>query len=219
MAQMDAPAGGGGKHKGGVRSKKMSTRVDLTPMVDLAFLLISFFMLTTTLNKPKAMQLDMPKKTNIEEEKQDVGECQVLNVLLDTLDQVWYYEGLKVAGLQKTTFASDGGIRKVILRKLKIVPNGSQVEGIAPCPPGKKWVDANHDGKKTPEEIVMGPRDAIVLIKMLPGARYKNMVDILDEMDITGCKVYAIQDPDPIEIEAIGNGGTVREFARETVTQ
>ncbi len=208
MAQMDTSSGGGhGKHKGGVRSKKMSTRVDLTPMVDLAFLLISFFMLTTTLNKPKAMELNMPKKTDTEDEKQDVGECQVLNILLDTLDQVWYYDGLKVAGLQKTTFAGDGGIRKEVLRKLKIVPTE--------CPPGKKWVDANKDKVKQPEEITMGPRDAIVLIKMLKGARYKNMIDILDEMDITGCKIYAIQDPDPIELEAISNGGTVKEFAKE----
>lgn len=211
MAQMETGDGGGGKHKGGVRSKKMSTRVDLTPMVDLAFLLISFFMLTTTLNKPKAMELNMPKKTNIEEEKQDVGECQVMNVLLDTLDQVWYYDGLKVAGLQKTTFAGDGGIRKEILRKLKAVP--------AECPPGKKWVDANKDKVKDAGEVTMGPRDAIILIKMLKGARYKNMVDILDEMDITGCKVYAIQDPDPIEVEAVSNGGVVKEFAREVVSQ
>lgn len=215
MAQMETGGGGGGKHKGGVRSKKMSTRVDLTPMVDLAFLLISFFMLTTTLNKPKAMELNMPKKSEIEEDKQDVGECQVLNVLLDTLDQVWYYEGLKVAGLQKTTFAGDGGIRKQILRKLKIVPNGSASEGIEACPPGKKWIDSNGDKVKQPEEISMGPRDAIVLIKMLKGARYKNMVDILDEMDITSCKVYAIQDPDPIEIEAVENGGTVKTFGKE----
>lgn len=210
MAQMDTSSGGGhGKHKGGVRSKKMSTRVDLTPMVDLAFLLISFFMLTTTLNKPKAMELNMPKKTDTEEEKQDVGECQVLNILLDTLDQVWYYDGLKVAGLQKTSFAGDGGIRKEVLRKLKVVPTD--------CPPGKKWVDANKDKVKQPEEITMGPRDAIVLIKMLKGARYKNMIDILDEMDITGCKIYAIQEPDPIELEAISNGGTVKEFAKEVV--
>lgn len=210
MAQMETADSGKGKHKGGVRSKKMSTRVDLTPMVDLAFLLISFFMLTTTMNKPKAMELNMPKKTEIEDDKQDVGECQVLNVLLDTLDQVWYYDGLKVAGLQKTTFAGDGGIRKEILRKLKAVP--------AECPPGKRWVDGNKDGVKQPEEMTMGPRDAIVLIKMLKGARYKNMIDILDEMDITGCKVYAIQDPDPIELEAVANGGTVKEFAREAAS-
>ncbi|MBS1613617.1 MAG: biopolymer transporter ExbD [Bacteroidetes bacterium] len=192
MADIDTSGGGGGgKHGGGPRSKKMSTRVDLTPMVDLAFLLISFFMLTTTMNKPKAMELNMPKKTEIEDDKMDVADCQVLHVLLDTLDQVWYYEGLQVAGLEKTTFAGDGGIRKVIMKKLKRVPTT--------CPPLRS-------GK---------PREAIVLIKLLKGARYKNMVDILDEMDITGCKTYAIQDPDPIEIEAVENGGTVREFARE----
>jgi biopolymer transport protein ExbD len=195
MAQMETGGGGHGKHEGGVRSKKMSTRVDLTPMVDLAFLLITFFMLTTTMNKPKAMELNMPKKTNIEEEKQDVAECQVLHIILDTLDQVWYYEGLKVAGLKKTTFAGDDGIRKEIMRKLKSVPNE--------CPLTSK-------GKK---------RDAIVLIKMLKGARYKNMVDILDEMDITGSKIYAIQDPDPIEIEAVENGGVVKEFAKEVVKE
>ena len=194
MADIDTSGGGGGgKHGGGPRSKKMSTRVDLTPMVDLAFLLISFFMLTTTMNKPKAMELNMPKKVEDDKEKMDVADCQVLHVLLDTLDQVWYYEGLQVAGLQKTTFAGDGGIRKVIMKKLKAVPNPAN------CPPMRS-------GK---------PREAIVLIKLLEGARYKNMVDILDEMDITGCKTYAIQDPDPIEIEAIQNGGTVREFARE----
>lgn len=187
MADIDTSGSGGhGKHGGGPRSKKMSTRVDLTPMVDLAFLLISFFMLTTTLNKPKAMELNMPKKVEDIEDKQDVGECQVLNVLLDSLDMVWYYEGLKVAGLQKTTFAGDGGIRKQIVKMIKKVPNE--------CPLTKK-------GNK---------RDAIVLIKMLPGAKYKNMVQILDEMDITSCKIYAIQDIDPLEVEAVANGGNAK---------
>jgi hypothetical protein len=187
MADIDTSGGGGhGKHGGGVRSKKMSTRVDLTPMVDLAFLLISFFMLTTTLNKPKAMQLNMPKKTDDIKEKQDVADCQVLNVLLDTLDHVWYYEGLQVAGLKQTGYGEDG-IRREIMHMIKSVPTDNT------C--------LTHEGK---------PREAIVLIKLLPGSRYKNMVDILDEMDITGCKVYAIQEPDPIEVEAIANGGNAK---------
>ncbi|MCS6934825.1 MAG: biopolymer transporter ExbD [Chitinophagales bacterium] len=209
MADIDTSASGaaGGKHSGGPRAKKMSTRVDLTPMVDLAFLLISFFMLTTTLNKPKAMELNMPKKVEDEELKQEVGDCQVLNILLDTLDQVWYYEGLKVAGLQKTTFAGDEGIRKVIMNMMKKVPKE--------CPKVRKWEDKNGDKQKQENEFYMGDRDAIVLIKMLKGARYKNMVDILDEMDITDCKIYAIQDPDPIEVEAVMNGGVVKEFAKE----
>ncbi|MFN8308982.1 MAG: biopolymer transporter ExbD [Chitinophagales bacterium] len=192
MADFEAGDGGGhGKGEGKIRSKKMSTRVDLTPMVDLAFLLISFFMLTTTLNKPKAMQLNMPKKDDQNKEKTDVRECQVLNLLMDSNDLIWYYEGLSVAGLQKTNFAGDEGVRKQILRKQKAVSRE--------CGLGK-------DGK---------PRDLIVLIKMLKGSKYKNMVDILDEMDITQTKIYAIQAPDPIELEAVANGGTVREFARE----
>lgn len=195
MAQMDT-ADSGGKD-GKKRSKKMSTRVDLTPMVDLAFLLISFFMLTTTLNKPQAMELNMPKKVNEPEEQTDVADCQVMNILLDTLDQVWYYDGLSVAGLEKTTFAGEDGIRKQILKKQK------ELSKTVSCvyPAGNKRAGQ--------------PRDFIVLIKMLKGARYDNMVSILDEMDITKTKIYAIQDPDPIEIEAIENGGTVKTFAKE----
>lgn len=195
MAQMDT-ADSGGKD-GKKRSKKMSTRVDLTPMVDLAFLLISFFMLTTTLNKPQAMELNMPKKVNEPEEQTDVADCQVMNILLDTLDQVWYYEGLSVAGLQKTTFAGDGGIRKEILKKQKELTKS----GTCVYPAGNKRAGQ--------------PRDFIVLIKMMKGARYNNMVGILDEMDITGTKIYAIQEPDPIEVEAVENGGSVKSFAQE----
>lgn len=135
------------------------------------------------------MELNMPKPVDTDE-KQDVGDCQVLNIVIDTLDAVWYYEGLQVAGLQKTTFSGEAGIRKQITKKLKAVPR-----------------DCGLTSKGN-------PRDAIVLIKLMKGARYKNMVDILDEMDITGCKIYAIQEPDPIEIEAVKNGGVVETFAR-----
>ena len=197
MAEIDT-SGGGGHKDGKVRSKKMSTKVDLTPMVDLAFLLITFFMLTTTLNKPSAMELNMPipPKPN-DPPPPEVRECQVLNVLLDTLDQVWYYEGLSVAGLQKTTFAGDGGIRNEILKKQKELAKS----GACVYPAGNKRAGQ--------------PRDFIVLIKMMKGARYNNMVGILDEMDITGTKIYAIQEPDPIEVEAVENGGSVKSFAQE----
>jgi len=89
MADIDTSSGGG-KGKGGKRSKKMSTRVDLTPMVDLAFLLITFFMLTTSMSKPVAMDLAMPKKDDTK--KQDVKESKVLNIICDKDDVIWYYK-------------------------------------------------------------------------------------------------------------------------------
>lgn len=177
MSDIQTPEKGShSKHgKGKVRSKKMSTRVDFTPMVDLAFLLISFFMLTTTLNKPVAMELNMPKKD--EQVKTDVKESMVLNVILDKDDKIWYYDGQVVFDMKTTNYSSEG-IRDVIYKKQKEV--------------GKMHGD---------------PEKTIVIIKMTDGATYKNMVDILDEMDITSTKIYAIQDIADLENEAIANGG------------
>ncbi|MBS1624020.1 MAG: biopolymer transporter ExbD [Bacteroidetes bacterium] len=186
MAEIDTSGGGGGgKHGGKVRGKKLSTKVDLTPMVDLAFLLITFFMLTTSLNKPKAMDLSMPKKDDTK--KQDVKESQVLNVLLGKDDVIWYYgtEDGKMTDMKQTTFAGDQGIREVLLKKQK------QVEKMH-----------GHD-KEYGDKM-------IVLIKMAEGAKYKDMVDILDEMDITKTRIYAIQDIVPIEQETIDNNGKVK---------
>src|ERR1700748_459745 len=93
MAELDTS--GGGKHKGGkVRSKKASTRVDLTAMVDLAFLLVTFFMLTTTLNKPKAMDLVMPDKDEDLKLQEPVPETRTLTVLLGKNNKVEWYRGL-----------------------------------------------------------------------------------------------------------------------------
>lgn len=188
MADIDTSSGGGhGKHKGGVRSKKLSTRVDLTPMVDLAFLLISFFMLTTQLSKSVAMDLNMPKPTENEKEKTIVKESKVLNLILDKDDKVWHYEGTTVVGLKTTDF-SPKGLRQVILDKQKLVD--------------KKF---GKDEK--------GDTQTIVLIKTTKEANYKNLVDLLDEMDITKTKIYSIQELSSIEQEAIDNGGTVTTFA------
>ncbi|MEZ5013273.1 MAG: biopolymer transporter ExbD [Chitinophagales bacterium] len=179
MADIQTPdKGSHSKHGSGkVRSKKMSTRVDFTPMVDLAFLLISFFMLTTTLNKPVAMELNMPKKD--QEDQQEVKESMVLNLLLDKNDKIWYYSGSTVYDMKTTDFSPEG-VRQVIYDKQDFV--------------GKKFGD---------------PEKTIVIIKLTPEANYKNMIDILDEMDITSTKVYAIQDIAPIELEAIANGGVL----------
>lgn len=160
----------GSHNKRSLHNKRRLTRnvrVDLTPMVDLAFLLITFFMLTTVMNEPKSMLLNQPADPN---PPANVRDCQVLSILIDSNATIYTYEGLNVEQMQLTSFNVSDGIRQVILEKAKRVK--------AEC--------GLYEGK---------PRQIICLIKLLPGAKYQSMVNVLDEMEITDTQTYAIQDP------------------------
>src|SRR4029079_35113 len=93
MAELGGGGGGGHKKGGKVRSKKASTRIDMTPMVDLAFLLLTFFVLTSTLNKPQTMEITMPEKPKDETEVPKVNEKDVLTIVLGENDKVYWYTG------------------------------------------------------------------------------------------------------------------------------
>jgi biopolymer transport protein ExbD len=111
MAELDVP--GGGKKPGVRKGKKLSTRVDLTPMVDLGFLLITFFIFTTTMSRPTALHLNMPKDV-ADKDRQLAKESQVITLLLGKNDKVYYYEGGDPAKLQESDFR---GIRTILLDK------------------------------------------------------------------------------------------------------
>jgi biopolymer transport protein ExbD len=123
MAEMDTSSGGGHKKGPGVKkSKKLSTRVDLTPMVDLGFLLITFFIFTTTMSQPTAMKLFLPKDTDKPEEQNKAKESGALTVLLGSNDAVFYYEGqLDATGsnFKSTTMKQ---VRDVIIEKKRRTP-------------------------------------------------------------------------------------------------
>jgi len=94
MASLDTGDGGGHKKGPGVKkAKKLSTRVDMTPMVDLGFLLITFFIFTATMNEPTAMDLNMPKDTDKEDEQTKTKQSGALTVMLGKNNNVFYYEG------------------------------------------------------------------------------------------------------------------------------
>jgi len=118
MASIDAGSDGGGHKKGpGVKkAKKLSTKVDMTPMVDLGFLLITFFIFTTTVAQPTAMKLFMPKDVDKPEDQNKVKESGAFTIMLGKDDQVYYYEGLDPTKLQAIGFK---GIRDAILNKKK----------------------------------------------------------------------------------------------------
>ena len=127
MAELNTGDGGGGK-KGSakVRSKKQNSKVDLTAMVDLAFLLITFFMLTTSLSKPQSMDLGMPDKNKDPEVKDQVkvDENCTMTVLMGENNKLKYYIGLlekPIEGPKDVGYGKEG-IRKEFLKRVISIP-------------------------------------------------------------------------------------------------
>ena len=137
MASIDSGGGdvGGGGHKksrGVKKAKKLSTRVDMTPMVDLGFLLITFFIFTATMSSPAAMKLNMPKDTDKPEEQNKAKESGALTIMLGKNDQVYYYEGQLAADGSNFKSTNFKGIRDVILEKKRTTPEEDLVIVIKP---------------------------------------------------------------------------------------
>lgn len=123
MAEIQEKAGKGGKGK----PKKMSTHIDMTPMVDLAFLLLTFFMLATTFSKPKAMEIIMPDKPKPDDKPPEINQDKVLSLLMGPNNQLYYYIGnFQDPQLEKTDY-SPAGVRKLLINKSKQVGDGFMV--------------------------------------------------------------------------------------------
>lgn len=198
MAEMQTAESGGKKKGGKVRTKKMSTRIDFTPMVDLGFLLITFFMLTTTLAKPQIMALVMPEKDIKKEDLEPVKESKVLTLLLGPNDKVYWYEGITDPKLDSTDYSAEG-LRQVILGKMDKVQQQFGLE---------EYEDFKTKEKKQGSFIN-------VLIKPTKESRYKNLVDALDEMAITKVRYYVILDISEAEQAFIKNPAAGLKFSTE----
>jgi biopolymer transport protein ExbD len=132
MASIEGGGDEGHKKGPGVKkAKKLSTRVDMTPMVDLGFLLITFFIFTTTMAQPTAMNLFMPKDVEKQEEQNKVKESGAFTIMMGKADQVYYYEGLDPTQLKSATFKT---IRDEIIRKKKSTNPEDLVVIIKPTP-------------------------------------------------------------------------------------
>jgi len=133
MAEMDTSGGGGHKKGPGVKkAKKISTRVDLTPMVDLGFLLITFFVFTTTMSKPTAMKLFLPKDTDNPEDQNKAKETGALTLMLAKDRTVYYYEGQLKDDGSNFKSANFQGLRQIILDKKNSTPAEDLVIVIKP---------------------------------------------------------------------------------------
>lgn len=204
MAEIEG--GGGGGHKGGKkRGKKLSTRVDFTPMVDLGFLLITFFMLTTSMNKPQTMEINMPdKKVNTEDEKTKVKASQAITLLLTKDDKVVYYfmQQSGEPGTPMITDFSTGGIRATLLKENK--DRNPSVDSIAIYKQQLNMGQIDEPTYKAHVNQIKAFKDGlIVVIKASDKSKYKNMIDILDEMLICNIGRYAIVDISDVELEML----------------
>lgn len=119
MAEMEVKDKGGKKGPGVKKGKKASTRVDLTPMVDLGFLLITFFIFTTTMSQPTSLNLNMPKDTEKPDENTKVKESGSLTLMLGKGNVIYYYFGNDPTKMQTTTYKD---VRDIILDKKKKTP-------------------------------------------------------------------------------------------------
>ncbi|MCX6295028.1 MAG: biopolymer transporter ExbD [Bacteroidetes bacterium] len=198
MAEVNTGGGGHGKHEK-KRAKKSSTRIDMTPMVDLAFLLLTFFVLTSTFAKPKTMEINYPAKPKSEDEQIRVNNA--LTFILTKDDGLYYYFGQFYADgmpnpdgkpnttLTKTDFSSEG-LHKILLEKN--LPTTKAINDLTDKFKRKEIADTTY---KRLANKVKGDKDALtVLIKADDQAIYKNVIDMIDELNICNIGKYAVVD-------------------------
>jgi biopolymer transport protein ExbD len=190
-----------GNKKG--RVKKMSTRVDFTPMVDLGFLLITFFMLATTLNKPQTMEIAMPSKEKLAEaDQQKIKASRAVTILLGKDNKVFYYEGTRENDidpvLNQTDFSPKGIRQFLISKNYEIMVS---VRDLKLKKEARTLSDKEFETKKN--EIIGDKKAPIVLIKCTDDSSYRNLIDALDEMAICNIGRYAIVDITPFDLDLL----------------
>ena len=202
--------------KGGSKQKKMDTRVNFTPMVDMMMLLITFFMLCTTLSKPQAMQLTMPSNDeNMSKEDKSVSKASyTITLFLGGEDKIYYVEGLpdyeNPDCIKETTWGKDGvrklliehvtedgfsPVAKVMMAKKKLDEKKVQMGDKMSQEAYEKELSDIRNGKA--EEFLaefgdQGMQTLTVVIKPMDVSTYNNMVQALDEMLICSISKYVI---------------------------
>lgn len=203
MAEIQQNSGGGDGKK---RAKKQSTRVDMTPLVDLAFLLLTFFVLTSTFSKPKVLRMIFPEK--LEKDNPNVKPPEIkdgLTILLTANDNIFYYQGAlnKETEVIRTDYTKNG------LRKLLVEKNAPLIEKLKKLQielaDVKEGDTANRNRIERQAKDEQMQSKLVVLVKHDKDATYENVIDVVDEFLITQVAKYFVVDPglDPIETAKI----------------
>lgn len=199
MMQVDS---GGSGNKG--ERKKMDTRVDFTPMVDMIMLLLTFFMLATTLSKPQTMEIAMPAKDTPKDKGDVARESDAVTIFLGADNKVYYFLGIpepETPNFLKTTDYSAEGLRKILLDK-----NRTVVAQVNELKDKKTRLEISQEEYDTQvKELKGGKGTPVVVIKPLDNSNYDNLVSALDEMLIASVGKYAIADVDDNDKKMLTN--------------
>jgi biopolymer transport protein ExbD len=196
--------GGGGKEKGAKkRAKKQSTRVDMTPMVDLAFLLLTFFVLTSTFSKPKSMELTFPvPPTDI---TQQPPIKNGITLLLTGEDRIFYYEGeFKPKESPEATALAELNFSQQSLHKFLAEKNKWAQDEISKLDNqlrANQLADTTH--KRMVREIKSNKIAPTILVKTDDKATYRNVIDVIDELNINLIGKYVVVDILKSELDLI----------------
>ena len=217
MAEIQSNEGGGKKKKGGSKQKKISVHVDFTPMVDMNMLLITFFMLCTSLSKPQTMEINMPSndKKITEADRDAVKASQAITIVITGGDSVFYYTGQPnykdYNSLKLSSYKADG------LRAFLIKRNFDAVNKINDLKQQKIQLKISQEQfTKQVSEIKGGKETPVVIIKAADRATYKNLIDALDEMQICNIGKYVIDKINPGENFLVKNYQTRGGLAQTT---
>lgn len=192
----------GGNDGGKKRAKKQSTRVDMTPLVDLAFLLLTFFVLTSTFSKPKVLRMIFPEKldqNNPQLKRPEVKDG--LTILLTGNDKIYYYTGsLKAETEIIPTDFTKNGLRKVLVEKnaplIKVLRDLEAELAKANETDTATINRIERESKKAQQESKL-----VVLLKHDNEATYENVIDVIDEFLITQIAKYFVVEDNLAEME------------------
>src|ERR1035438_5783593 len=203
---MESGGGGHGKHQK-KRAKKHSSRVDMTPMVDLGFLLLTFFVLTTQFSKPKEMEINMPVKPKDTSNIMKVDTTSLTLLLTEKQEKVYYYYGKfkNDPSIIQTTDYSKEGIRKVFRESNKNVRD--QVKQLKEKYANHQLADTTF--KRMLMDIKGGKEARFIIVKADEKAKYKNVIDVIDELNVADVGKYALIDISPAEKQQLKAWGKI----------
>ncbi|MBS1567925.1 MAG: biopolymer transporter ExbD [Bacteroidetes bacterium] len=190
MADVPEGGGGGGGRHQKKRAKKGSTRIDMTPMVDLAFLLLTFFILTTTMYKPSTLQLTFPVPPEGPNPPKPTEVNNALTLFLTKGDQIFYYRNEFKPGETQLTRTDFSKITPLLIEWNK--NTFERIQDLGRKLNAKEITELAYDSLKN--EAQKDKAAMFVIIKPDKDAKYRNMIDMVDDMDISGIGKYAVQD-------------------------